>query len=356
LIRRDEPLALLRADHDPVKDVDLSGGDDVVDPADSLAIGRVDGDAAFEHLIGDRQPLVHKCADYRQVRRRAWATPGIWIPARWSTIPVPMTRIGVVGHIEWVDFIPVQRFPRQGEVVHADGVFARAAGGGSVVACVLAEAGAEVDFFTALGSDATGRAAAAELEQRGVRVHVAWRRRPTRRAVTLLEPTGERTIVTLSARLEPLGSDRLEWERLRGADAAYVTAGDCAALAQARMARVLVASPRARGALGEGDGPSIDALVFSQRDRDECEWARRIAPRARLLVATEGAHGGRWWGESRGTWAAAPLPDKSRDAYGCGDSFAAGFTLALASGESVAAAAELGARCGALCLTRAGAP
>jgi len=221
---------------------------------------------------------------------------------------------------------------------------------------LLAEAGAEVDFFTALGADETGRAAAAQLEQRGVRVHVAWRRRPTRRAVTLLEPTGERTIVTLSARLEPLGSDRLEWDRLRGADGVYVTAGDLEALSHARMAGVLVASPRARAALVGGDGPPIDALVFSNRDSDEREWATQVGPRARLLVATEGAHGGRWWGESAGTWSAAPLPGKSRDAYGCGDSFAAGFTFALASGASVAAAVELGARCGALCLTRAGAP
>ena len=35
-----------------------------------------------------------------------------------------MPRIGVVGHIEWVEFIPLERFPREGEVVHASEVFA----------------------------------------------------------------------------------------------------------------------------------------------------------------------------------------------------------------------------------------
>jgi ribokinase len=118
---------------------------------------------------------------------------------------------------------------------------------------------------------------------------------------------------------------------------------------------VLVASPRARTAL-ESAGSGLDALVFSSHDHDERGWARRSEDRARLLVSTEGAAGGRWWGTTEGRWEAAPPPRSVRDAYGCGDSFAAGFTFGLASGLSVADAAELGAECGARCLTRAGAP
>ena len=152
-----------------------------------------------------------------------------------------MTRVAVVGHVEWVDFIPVERMPRRGEVVHAQGGFARAAGGGGVVAAVLAEHGAEVDFFCALGDDAHGQAAAEQLTARGVNAHVAWRSEPTRRALTLLEGTGERTIVTVGERLEPLGSDQLDWERLRGASGVYFTAGDPAAAARAREAGVFVA-------------------------------------------------------------------------------------------------------------------
>jgi ribokinase len=266
-----------------------------------------------------------------------------------------MTRVAVVGHVEWVEFVPVQRFPQPGEVVHAEGAFARAAGGGGVVAVVLAELGAEVDFFCALGRDGDGQAAAAQLAERGVRVHAAWREEPTRRALTLLETGGERTIVTIGERLEPRGSDDLPWERLRGVDGVYFTAGDRAALERAREANVAVASPRGRGAL-ECEGPAIDALVFSMRDRDESEWARRTAHRTRLMVATDGVNGGRWWGEAQGSWLAARPPGQLRDAYGCGDSFAAGFTLGLASGASVEEAAAVGASAGARCLTRAGAP
>jgi len=266
-----------------------------------------------------------------------------------------MTRVAVVGHVEWVDFIPVERYPDRGEVVHARQAFTRAAGGGGVVAAVLAELGAEVDFFCAVGDDDDGRAAAGQLAERGVEVHIARRRQPTRRAVTLLDREGERTIVTVGERLEPVGSDPLPWERLRDAQGVYFTAGDERALGLARQAGVVVASPRGRSALA-GPGPQLDALVFSSRDEDERDWAADLAHRARLLVATEGAAGGHWWGECSGRWVPAPPPGEPRDAYGCGDSFAAGFTLALATGASIPEAAASGARCAALCLTRVGAP
>jgi ribokinase len=266
-----------------------------------------------------------------------------------------MTRVAVVGHVEWVDFVPVERFPKPGEIIHASGAFARAAGGGGVVAVVLAELGADVDFYCALGRDELGRAAAAQLTDRGVRVHPAWRDEPTRRAVTLLDPDHERTIITMGDRLQPLASDPLEWDRLQRADGVYVTAGDTGAMEHARQARVLVASPRARDALGQ-EGPMIDALVYSAGDAGEREWAARVAYRVRLHVATEGARGGSWRGESEGRWSPVPPPGEPRDAYGCGDSFAAGVTFALAGGSSIEDAVALGAQRGALCLTRAGAP
>lgn len=264
-----------------------------------------------------------------------------------------MVRVAVVGHVEWLDFVELSRLPNRGEIVHAQGASVRAAGGGGVAAAVLAELGAEVDFFCALGQDADGRAAAEQLTERGVRVQVAWRKDPTRRAITLLEG-GERTIITIGERLEPLGSDDLEWTRLGKADGVYFTAGDAAALREARRARVLVASPRGREAL-EG-GPVIDALVYSGHDRDETAWASRLGAQARLLVETRGAEGGVWSGEEAGAWRAVPPPRPPRDSYGCGDSFAAGLTFGLAQGLSVTDAAALGAELGARCLSRVGAP
>ncbi len=264
-------------------------------------------------------------------------------------------RVAVVGHIEWVDFIPVERMPRPGEVMHARGAFTRAGGGGGVASVVLARMGAEVDFFLSLGRDADGRAAEAQLREQGVTTHVAWREEPTRRAVTLLQDGGERTIVTIGERLEPLGSDKLEWDLLKQADGVYVTAGDRGAMHHARDAKVLVASPRARHGLADATIP-VDALVFSASDEDECAWAKVVEARTRLLVATDGANGGSWRGESEGRWSPVPAPGPPRDSYGCGDSFAAGFTYGLAAGDPVADAAALGARLGAECLARIGAP
>ena len=244
--------------------------------------------------------------------------------------------------------------PDKGEVLHAQSAVARAGGGGGVVASVLAGLGAEVDFFCALGRDPHGEAACAQLTKQGIAMHVAWRDEPTRRALTLLESAGERTIVTIGERLEPRGSDQLEWGRLSEADGVYFTAGDSGALRFARGARVLVASPRGRRALEQG--PQIDALVFSASDRSESEWAERLRSCTRLLVITEGARGGHWEGEVSGRWVAVAPPGEVHDSYGCGDSFAAGFTFALADGRSVADAAAVGAECGARALTTVGAP
>jgi ribokinase len=266
-----------------------------------------------------------------------------------------MTRVAVVGHVEWVDFVSVPRLPVHGKILSADSAFARAGGGGGVAASVLAELGAEVDFYCALGRDANGEAAVAQFEGRGVRVHVAWRDEPTRRALTFLEPGGERTIVTLGQRLQPSGSDDLDWERLREAGSVYFTAGDDGALKNTHASPFVVASPRARTVL-EAEGAHVYALVFSEGDEDESTWAHRAASHAQLLVATDGAHGGHWWGESEGRWSAAPLPGPPRDTYGCGDSFAAAFTLGLGRGGSIADAAKLGAEAGALALTRVGVP
>lgn len=266
-----------------------------------------------------------------------------------------MPRVAVVGHVEWVEFLAVPQLPLPGDIIGAKRAFERAGGGGGVAAAVLADMGAEVDFFCALGDDGSGHAAAAELSGRGVRLQTAWHEhRTTRRAVTLLDDHGERTIVTTGSRLEPSGEDELDWGRLACADGVYFTAGDVAALERARAAGVLVASPRGREALRHG--PRIDALVYSGHDRDEREWALRVADRARLLVETQGSDGGAWSGESEGRWKAVPPAGPVRDSYGAGDSFAAAVTFALSGGASMAEAVEVGAAWGARALTQPGAP
>jgi ribokinase len=170
-----------------------------------------------------------------------------------------------------------------------------------------------------------------------------------------VDDRGERTIITLGPRLEPLGEDgELPWGALGEMDAVYFTAGDLGALRAARAARVLVASPRAGEALGQG--VQLDALVLSGDDAIERRQAARAQEEAQLVVFTEGARGGAYRERSgrSGTWTAAPLTAAPVDAYGCGDSFAAGLTYGLGAGLGVVDALDLAARCGAICLTGSG--
>src|SRR5271165_2177446 len=112
--------------------------------------------------------------------------------------------VAVVGHVEWVQFASVPHVPRAGEVVHASDPFEEPAGGGAVAAVQLARLAGEAALFTALGRDEHGERAIARLRELGVSVHAARLAAATRRAVTLLDDRGERTITTLGARLEPL--------------------------------------------------------------------------------------------------------------------------------------------------------
>jgi ribokinase len=266
-----------------------------------------------------------------------------------------MTTVVVIGHVEWVEFLRVEHLPRAGGLQPAVREPARAGGSAVIAASVIAEHGAEVHFIGAVGDDDEGEQAIRQLRDRGVQVTVARRSGATRRVLALLDGSGERSILTVGQRWAPAVRDNLAWDRLYHADGAYVTAGDASVLGLARNAAVLVATPRVV-AKPWAARSMLDALVFSANDPEETTIAERLGDGARLLVGTEGAAGGRWWGEEQGSWKPSASPGPIADSYGCGDAFVAGFTLALAQHRTVSEAAELGAQCGADMLTRVGAP
>ena len=160
----------------------------------------------------------------------------------------------------------------------------------------------------------------------------------------------------LGPRLGPSGAADLPWELLDDTDAVYLTAGDVEAVRQARRARTLVATPRGLDTLADAH-VELDALVMSGRDPGERYSPGRPRPRAASRRADRSeppAASGRPRTGERGRWGPAPLPGPVRDAYGAGDSFAAGLTYGLGAGWSVDRAVELAARCGAACLTGRG--
>jgi ribokinase len=264
-----------------------------------------------------------------------------------------MTRFAVVGHVEWIEFGRFTHVPEPGEIIDASEWFSEAAGSAAVVAVQLAKLSGDVDFFTALGSDERGRRSAERLAELGVRVHAARRAAMQRWGFVHLTDDGERTISIVGERHAPHGEDDLPWERLDGADAVFVSGGDHAAMQRARRANLLVATPRAAGALA---GIPIDALVGSGKDRLEQLDADALDPAPALIVTTAGKEGGTWQaGEQReGTFKAAELPGPLVDSYGAGDTFAGGVTYALGAGYVIDDALAFAARAGAANLTGRG--
>ena len=263
-------------------------------------------------------------------------------------------RAAVVGHVEWIEFARVERMPSAGQIVHATDAWEEPAGGGSVAAVQLAKLAGGATFYTALGDDELGHRAHAELEALGLRVEAVFRPEPQRRGLVHVDGAGERTITVIGARLGPRGDDPLPWEKLSEADAVYFTAGDPEAVRRARSARTLVSTARGLETVAES-GVELDALVASGADEGERYEPGQLDPPPRVVVRTAGAAGGEWERDGeRGRYEATPLPGPIRDAYGCGDSFAAGLTFGLGEGRPLAAALELAARCGAACLTGRG--
>jgi ribokinase len=263
-------------------------------------------------------------------------------------------RVAAVGHVEWVDFAVVPRLPRPGEIMHARETWEEAAGGGAVAAVQMAKLAGGALFLTALAGDENGRRTAEQLARQGVTVHAAAREGVQRRGFVHLDDAGERTITVLGERLVPRGDEPLPWDLLDDVGGVYFTGGDAGALRAARRAGVVVATPRAERALREAD-VVVDVLVHSGRDVGEKLEPGELEPPPRTVVTTLGAKGGRWDGAAgSGAWEPLPLPGTLVDAYGAGDSFAAGITTGLAAGMSMRDAIALGSRCGAANMTGRG--
>ena len=275
----------------------------------------------------------------------------LWSPD--ALPPLPPLRLAVVGHVEWVSFLRVDQLPAAGLIGHASDCLEEPAGGGAVAAVQLARLlGRPLPFFTALGRDAIGERSAERLTALGLELHVAWRQAPTRRGISFVDSHGDRSITVIGERLTPTAADPLPWAELADCHGVFVTAADPAALRACRAARVLTATPRLRLPVLNAAEVTLDALIGSGLDPGEAVPEGSLQQPPRLRIATEGAAGGRI--EPGGRFAAPSLSSAVVDTYGCGDSFAAGVTAALAAGWSAEQAVSLGAHCGAACTSRFG--
>lgn len=257
-------------------------------------------------------------------------------------------KIAVVGHVEWAEFAPVERVPKQGDIVQVPATFEVAAGGAAVAAVQIARLAGNCLFMTAVGGDARADLVVPELRKRGLRVEAAHRNSDQRRAFVYLDAEGERTITTIGTRVFPEVEDPLPWDELERFDAVYFTAGNAGTLRAVRAAKNVVATVRAGAALTES-GVQVDVLVASANDAGEQYQRGDIDPAPRWVVRTDGSRGGSLESADGEIthWDSHPPFGPRADSYGAGDSFAGGITYGLGRGLPIEKAIEVGAFCGA---------
>ena len=217
-------------------------------------------------------------------------------------------RVAVVGHVEWIDFLVVERVPEPGEIVQAKEIVGRGRGGRRSRGRAARAGRGRRDALHRARRGRVRRAlrgAAPPSSVCGSRSTGA--RSEQRRGFCYLDADGERTISLLSEKLRPRRAAPLPWGELAGYDAVYFTGGDPAALQAARAARVLVATARELPTVREA-GVELDALVGSAIDPSERYEEGDLDPPPKLVVATEGSNGGRLEPGGRALGRAVPLP------------------------------------------------
>ena len=257
-------------------------------------------------------------------------------------------KFAVIGHIEWMNFIEVDQLPKAGLISHSKKYLEYPAGGGSVIAKRLQElTKTEVQFFTALGNDFNGNKCLRILENMGIKLHVAWRNKPTRKGFSLIDKEGERSITIIGDRLAPTHNDNLDWSILNDMDGIFITAGDKKIFKKSRIAKTLCSTPRVGLNIINESGIFLDGLIGSNLDPGEAFSLDDLILKPRFVIKTEGENGGIAF--PGGRYKAFENKNNKVDSYGCGDSFAAGILYGLTSGwdieESLNIAKIMGRNC-----------
>ena len=230
--------------------------------------------------------------------------------------------------MEWIEFARVERVPTPGEIVHASEIWEEPGGGGAVSAVQLAKLGDGADFFCALGDDELGHRAHEELERQGVRVHAVWREEPQRRGFVHVDRAAERTITVIGDRHGPARRDELPWERPR--------AGRRRLLHRRRRR----CGSRRPAGQAHGGHPARARDAGRVGRQSWTRWWPAARTRASATAASSTPSRG-WWcarpGPAGGDGPARRRRDRAlrggasarppSDAYGAGDSFAAGSDL-----------------------------
>lgn len=263
-----------------------------------------------------------------------------------------MAEIVVFGTVAADIVLRVPDLPRPGDHIGAEPLGWRIGGSSANLAVALAADGHQVSLVSIVGSDDLAKQLLDELAERGVSttrcVHVDGR---SPRALILLDPDGERTIIGLD---RGSATDALPVQQLPGeapADCVVVESYRRYPAVRAKRdssALVIATLPPA----DESDWPA-DVLIGSESqvpvrwNADPYEAGRAVAgERLKWVVITRGQRGADAFGAD-GVVHVAARPARQIDATGAGDAFAAGVVTTLLAGGTMAAAMENGSARGA---------
>ena len=236
----------------------------------------------------------------------------------------------VVGHIEWINFLKVDQLPKPGVISHSEKSLEFPAGGGSIIAKTLSELTLnKIHFFTALGNDDYGDRCFKILSSMGINLHVAWRKKTTRRGFSMIDSQGERAITVIGERLAPNYKDNLDWSLFKKMDGIFITASDSAIFKMARSASILCTTPRVGLNTINKSNVLLDGLIGSNLDPGEKFSLSELSVKPKYTIKTEGEKGGIIF--PGGRYRALKNKKLKIDSYGCGDSFAAGILFGMAS-------------------------
>ena len=199
----------------------------------------------------------------------------------------------VIGHVEWINFLKVDQLPNPGVISHSRKSLEYPAGGGSIIAKILSELNLnQIHFFTALGNDDYGDKCLKILSSMGIKLHVAWRDKPTRKGFSLIDSQGERAITVIGERLAPNCGDNLDWSILKKMDGIFITASDSEIFKMARSASILCTTPRVGLDTINKSDVLLDGLIGSNLDPGETFSFSELSHKPKYTIKTEGENGG----------------------------------------------------------------
>lgn len=288
-----------------------------------------------------------------------------------------MGRIVVVGSLNMDLVFRVARAPRAGETLTGRG-FATAPGGkGANQAIACARMGAKVAMVGCVGADDFGAALRAGLAADGVDDALVARADDAASGVALVmvEDDGQNRIVIApgaNARVTPASLDAARTTIESAAMLVLQLETPLDALTRAAeiaraAGRPTLLNPAPAQPLPDALWPMIDILVPNESEASalagvevvDVESAREAARRLRArgverVVVTLGARGVLIAGP-QGERHLPAVPAQARDTTAAGDTFIGGYAVGLTEGLDDFAAADLGQRAAAICVTRAGA-